>query len=171
MRRIVTAVLLAAATAAPRKRKLSLPRLGSIATKTGAPFLTSQPLLNLLLGIRLRYASWGAPVAHWWPRGGPSSKRAEVIDAPKPETDLRDPAKTILVVTTASVPWLTGTAINLLLRAAHLAQARPAGRVCLYLPWLEPETLIVLVFFMSLAQNWSPFSGQMYQICETLVNL
>ena len=77
MRRATAAVLLlATATAAPRKqRKLSLPRLGSIATKTGAPFLTSQPLLNLLLGIRLRYASWGAPVAHWWPRGGPSSKR------------------------------------------------------------------------------------------------
>ena len=36
MRRATAAVLLlAAATAAPRKRKLSLPRLGSIATKTG----------------------------------------------------------------------------------------------------------------------------------------
>ena len=139
MRIVTAALVLAVAAAAPRKRKLSLPRLGSIATKTGAPFLTSQPLLNLLLGIRLRYASWGAPVAHWWPRGGPSSKRAEVIDVPKPETDLRDPAKTILVVTTASVPWLTGTAINPLLRAAHLAQARPAGKVCLYLPWLEPD--------------------------------
>ena len=43
------------------------------------------------------------------------------------------------MVTTASVPWLTGTAINPLLRAAHLAQARPEGRVCLYLPWLEPD--------------------------------
>ena len=73
-----------------------------------APFLTSQPLLNLLLGIRLRYASWGAPVAHWWPRVAPRRKRAEVIDAPKPETDLRT-RKDHLVVTTASVPWLTGT--------------------------------------------------------------
>lgn len=136
---VTAALLLCAVSAAPTKRKLSLPRLGLRAARSGAPFLTSQPLLNLLLGIRLRYASWGAPVAHWWPRGGPSSRRASQIDAPKAATDLRDPAKTILVVTTASVPWLTGTAINPLLRAAHLARMRPEGHVCLYLPWLEPD--------------------------------
>ena len=42
----------------------------------------------------------------------------------------------VLVMTTASIPWYTGTAINPLLRAAHLAMT---GRhVTLYLPWIEP---------------------------------
>lgn len=59
--------------------------------------------------------------------------------APSAASDLRDVEKTILVMTTASVPWLTGTAINPLLRCAHLAKARPPGAVTLFLPWLEPE--------------------------------
>ena len=64
-------------------------------------------------------------------RGG---ARSEAAPAPTllPESDLRDASKTILVMTTASVPWLTGTAINPLLRAAHLAAARPPGAVTLY---------------------------------------
>jgi len=68
--------------------------------------------------------------------GGSASVRPP---APSAASDLRDVEKTILVMTTASVPWLTGTAINPLLRCAHLAKARPPGAVTLFLPWLEPE--------------------------------
>lgn len=54
-------------------------------------------------------------------------------------TDLSDKSKNIWIVTTAALPWMTGTAVNPLLRAAYMCTGRSnvGGSVTILLPWLE----------------------------------
>jgi digalactosyldiacylglycerol synthase len=54
-------------------------------------------------------------------------------------SDMRADGRHITIVTTAAIPWLTGTSINPLLRASYLAQREGSRRVTLVLPWLEPD--------------------------------
>jgi hypothetical protein len=60
-------------------------------------------------------------------------------EAVLPHTDIADKSKRIWVVTTAALPWMTGTAVNPLLRAAYMIEGRKeaGGSVTLMLPWLE----------------------------------
>jgi len=60
-------------------------------------------------------------------------------EAVLPHTDISDKSKKLWIVTTASLPWMTGTAVNPLLRAAYLTQERreAGGSVTILLPWLE----------------------------------
>ena len=62
------------------------------------------------------------------------------------ESDLSRLDRKIFVVTTASLPWMTGTAVNPLLRVAYLKRGRPSGSVTLVIPWLEKEADQVSVF-------------------------
>ena len=58
-----------------------------------------------------------------------------------PYTDISDPSKKIWIVTTAALPWMTGTAVNPLLRAAYLSTGRAerGGKVTIMIPWLERD--------------------------------
>jgi hypothetical protein len=62
-------------------------------------------------------------------------------DAVLPHTDIADPSKNVWIVTTGALPWMTGTAVNPLLRAAYLSTGRAVagGSVTLMLPWVERE--------------------------------
>lgn len=75
------------------------------------------------------------PDAVTLPIPGPAKPGEAVL----PHTNISDKSKRILIVTTASLPWRTGTAVNPLLRAAYLTNGRKAagGSVTLMLPWLE----------------------------------
>ena len=55
-------------------------------------------------------------------------------------SDLSNLERRIWVVTTAALPWRTGTAVNPLLRALWLTQGRPQNFVTLMIPWLpDPQ--------------------------------
>eukprot|EP00882_Tetradesmus_deserticola_P026687 GHRQ01029466.1.p2 GENE.GHRQ01029466.1~~GHRQ01029466.1.p2 ORF type:complete len:128 (+),score=28.87 GHRQ01029466.1:131-514(+) len=56
----------------------------------------------------------------------------------KPASSLKAPGRTFVVVTTAALPWRTGTSINPMLRAAQLA-ADASHTVVLVVPWVGAE--------------------------------
>ena len=64
------------------------------------------------------------------------------------ESDLSDTTRSIHIVTTASLPWMTGTAVNPLLRALYFQKTRTTNeaKVTLVIPWVEREEERKLVY-------------------------
>mmetsp|Transcript_12386 Transcript_12386/g.35438 ORF Transcript_12386/g.35438 Transcript_12386/m.35438 type:complete len:712 (+) Transcript_12386:54-2189(+) len=73
---------------------------------------------------------------------------------PTPESNLALPDRKIWVVTTAALPWRTGTSINPLLRALHLTRGRPSESVCLVVPWLTSKNDRDVLYGKA-ADDWS----------------
>uniref|UniRef100_A0A7S2F4G6 digalactosyldiacylglycerol synthase n=1 Tax=Octactis speculum TaxID=3111310 RepID=A0A7S2F4G6_9STRA len=92
-------------------------------------------LLAMPRSVEARFSPSSIPRRDLRIRGGSISD----IDAPSQDPDLGidDPSRKICIVTTACLPWMTGTAVNPILRAAHLTKHREKEAVMLLVPWVD----------------------------------
>jgi hypothetical protein len=84
----------------------------------------------------------------------------ETLDEVTADSDLSNPNRRIWVVTTAALPWRTGTAVNPLLRALYLTRGRPKHHVTLVIPFLDDVASRIKLFG---AQNSFAAGGQQEQ--------
>lgn len=103
----------------------------------------------------------------------------EGLDEPMPFSNLSDLSRNIWIVTTAALPWRTGTAINPFLRALYLIKSRldlglyschdddgkiKAGKITLVIPWLVDISHAKKLFGPSIITESDPNLGKQQQI-------
>jgi hypothetical protein len=97
-------------------------------TSDNAPDTTSKEVVDSTIGFEVNEAG-NIDAAH-------SGSDAHDKDTRTRDSDLAPLQRKICVVTTAALPWRTGTAVNPLLRALYLTRGRPSKNITLLIPWL-----------------------------------
>jgi hypothetical protein len=106
----------------------STPSPLSTSSSSTSPSSGASSQKGLLLRYSSSYSSLFDPLEY-------TAEELELPTTPTAESDLGRPHRSIYIVTTAALPWMTGTAINPLLRAKYLSLSHE--NVTLVVPWLE----------------------------------
>lgn len=86
------------------------------------------------------------------------------------DSDLSRLDRKIWIVTTAAMPWRTGTAVNPLLRALTLTKHRPKHSVTLLIPWLESAKARHKLYGKEIFQNQQEQEDWIRKYCRERCN-
>lgn len=99
-----------------------------------------------------------------------TEQEALALSTIAPITDLSRPDRIIWVVTTAALPWRTGTSVNPLARALYLTRGRPKHAVTLMIPFLPSKEEQKKVFGDTLFETQEEQEAWIRDYCKDRVH-